>query len=62
MPTITWQVRYDQMDPYSDRVAEDAKERVLYLRELLDIEFDEHYTLEELEEMFDNADWRDHEG
>lgn len=60
MPTIAWQIAYDHQEPRS--CEEDDKERILYLRDMLEIDHDSHYTLEELEEMNDNADLRDHEG
>lgn len=59
MPTVTWQVWYDNAEPKT--LFEVEHERIIELRWLLDIE-EGNYTLEELEEMYDNRDERNHEG
>lgn len=54
MPRISWQVMLDDSEPRSTH--HDEKERILYLRDVLEIDHDSHYTLEELEDMNHNAD------
>lgn len=60
MRTVTWQVQWDHKEPLS--IEDIENERIVYLRSILDIDYDSNYTIEELEEMYDNADLIDHEG
>lgn len=60
MPKISWQAQYDDKEAYDERELE--RERILELRWLLEVDEDSYFSIEELEEMFDNRDERGHEG
>lgn len=60
MPKVTWQSQYDDQEPLNEKDVE--RDRIRELRWEMDIDADSHYTLDELEDMYDNCDSRDHEG
>lgn len=58
MPSLRWTVSYFDREPKTEFEAE--LEKIRDLRELLDLDaFDANYTLEELQEMYDERDAKD---
>ena len=60
MPKITWQAQYDAQEPRS--LHDEETDRIRELRWDLNVDPESRYTLEELQEMWDNRDESDHEG
>lgn len=61
MPTLKWEVAFDRMmSAYESleppTLLDEEKDKIRRLRILLDVDYDSNYTLEELEEMWDNRD------